>query len=225
MYCRGAAPAGQRGGRGVLPGPGNHSAARVDMTDGGSRGGAGQRGCSRVPKEVQHLHGPACRADLVHRKVPVHRLLREHAGVLEAHRLELQRQFAVMNFPHGRDAPPFLPRAAARRGAAITRMRLPPARIRLRRFPDNLRIRANEENLSPALQPFPAGGINQLVILPLCGSHGLPAFPKTQAAPAIPALSGCPDRASFPRCPVPVRPYLEGKSAAVLRTFSHAVAF
>mgnify|MGYP007061159274 CR=1 FL=1 len=54
------------------------------MADGSTGSGASQRSAAGVAEEVQHLHRAVRGADLLLVPRPVDRLLREHAGVLEA---------------------------------------------------------------------------------------------------------------------------------------------
>ena len=82
------------------------------MADLRSRPGTGQRGGPCIAKEVQDPHLaalPHSGSNLLHGKIPVDRLLREHARMLEPHALEPESQITVPNFPHRGEFPVNLP--------------------------------------------------------------------------------------------------------------------
>ncbi len=118
-----------------------------------------------APAAAQAAHRPAGGPDLLLGKVPVHRLLREEAGVLEVHGLDLERQVPVADLPLLRQFG-LLPAAAAGVGAQIAAVGMPPPGIQPGRAPDGLGVRADQHLAAPALQFFAAAAVQQLVILP-----------------------------------------------------------
>mgnify|MGYP007057920189 CR=1 FL=1 len=65
-----------------------------------------------------------------------------------------------MDFPHvGKRLQP-LPLAAAGMRAVIAGVGLVPQGAAPGRFPENLRIGTDEEDIAPALQPLPIGGVD-----------------------------------------------------------------
>ena len=120
-----------------------------------------------IGKQVQHPYGAARRGHPFPNKVPVGRLLREYAGVLEVHGLDIKGQIVpVLDLPALRQMM-VRPVSAPCRGTDIAGILLFPHRIAMRGAPDNLGVRANQDVFSPALQPLPVRGIQDLIILPL----------------------------------------------------------
>ena len=145
------------------------------MRDRCARAGRGQCRTAGVGKQVQHLDR-AVRllrlrvTDDLREPRPVHRLLREEPGVLEAERLQQERQVqrVVADAPLLRQVEE-LPLAASAVAPVVVRIRLPPPRVRFLRGPDNLRIRAHQDIVAPALQFLPARRIEHGIFLPLIG--------------------------------------------------------
>ena len=163
------------------------------MTDARTRRRTGQRRAARVGKEVQRVDGPPGAADGLHDEIPVCRLLREDARMLEVHRLDVERQLAIFHLPVLRQAQ-ICPLAAAGRRPGVARVILPPERIVLRRVPDHLRIWTHKDIFAPAFELFAAGGIKDLIVLPSISQ------PHT--------VSPVMDSNRYPRSIDPVRSYL-----------------
>ena len=149
------------------------------MADGSTGSGTGQRSAAGVAEEVQHLHRAVRGADLLLVPRPVDRLLREHAGVLEAGGADDEGQL-ILPFSTG-DLPLFgqtaavLPLAAALIGAVVNGVRLGPEGALLGRLPHHLRVRPDKQRLAPAFQSVAVGGIQQLVVFPcICRAHMRP---------------------------------------------------
>ena len=161
----------QAGQLGILPCPCYHALAGIDMADLCARLCAGKRCAAGVGEQVEDADLAACAANLVCHKVPVDRLLREKSGVLKAGRADFKAQVFVGNRPllprHIADFP--LASAACR--AQIPRVGAAPD-LALRGVPDNLWVGSGQNDVSPALQLFPAGGVNYLKLFPvLCSPH------------------------------------------------------
>ena len=111
------------------------------MADGRARVRRRERCAAGVCEQVEHADGTAGMADHLIDEIPVGGLLGEQSGVLEAHRLELERQIAVVDGPLlGQFAD--LPLAAARIRAMVDGVRLVPNPALLVARPDGLRVRA-----------------------------------------------------------------------------------
>ena len=136
------------------------------MADGSAGLGTGHRSAAGIGEQVQHPNGTVSLADLVHDKIPVHRLLREQARMLEVHGLDLEGQILIMHLPAFRQRL-FLPVSAAGLTAEIPGVGPFPLRQTPGRFPDGLWVRTHQILLVPALQLFTAAAVQQLIILPL----------------------------------------------------------
>ena len=166
----------QPGGYRILLRPGDHSLRRVHMGNrsSGCRGSQGRS--ARIGKEVQHPDLPPafrCRTgNLAGKPVPVGRLLREQSGMLERKRLELESQadprhlIPVTDRPLLRQVEKF-PFPAAPGRSVIVSVGMFPSPVPLRRIPDHLGIRPDQQITSPSLQLFPAGRIQKFIILPV----------------------------------------------------------
>ncbi len=137
------------------------------MADLRTRFQAGQRGRTRISKQVQHLNRAAGISDFFCGIVPVDRLLGENPRVLKSHGLDAERKTAVPDFPHGRDGLKHIPVSSSGGGTAVTCAGCMPKRILFRGFPDNLRIGANQDDISPAFQTLPRRRVNQFIIFPV----------------------------------------------------------
>ena len=127
-----------------------------------SRSCGGYSGTAGVSEEVQYLHGSACLMDQTGEPVPVHRLLREQTGMLEAEGLQMEGQRirltggfllkrqGVMDRPLVRQ-PEELPFSAALRTSVVMTVFLLPALMIVGRLPDDLGIRTDENIISPTL--------------------------------------------------------------------------
>ena len=156
----------QLAGGSVLPRPGDHALAGVHMGDGRARGQACQRCAARVAEQVQHADGTASLPYLFLVPCPVHGLLRENAGVLEARGADDQRQIVPVDLPFLRQLFVVIPLPAALGRAVIDSVGLGPQRAGLVVFPDDLRVGTDQQGLAPALQPVVVGSVQQLIILP-----------------------------------------------------------
>ena len=151
------------------------------MADGGTRRRTGQRGTAGVAKQVQHFYRASGSTDLLGVPGPVDGLLREDAGVLEAGGAhdegQLLLSLAAADLPFFGQPAAVLPLAAALVGAVVHGVRLGPQGALPGRFPHHLRVRPDEDGLSPSLQPVAAGSIQQLIIFPgICRAHSVLLF-------------------------------------------------
>ncbi len=172
------------------------------MADPRARLQAGERGGARVAEQVQHADGPAGPPDFFRREVPVHGLLREKAGVLEAHQLQPEAQVPVPDLPRGGHGLSELPVPPARRGAQIARVGAAPQRIAPGRVPDNLRVGADQHDAAPFFQPLARGGVDQSIVFPVCGSQSIRSFRLRPAAGGRRPPRG-PQGPESARCPRP----------------------
>ena len=136
------------------------------MGDGRARGQARQRCAARVAEQVQHADGTASLPYLFLVPCPVHGLLRENAGVLEARGADDQRQIVPVDLPFLRQLFVVIPLPAALGRAVIDSVGLGPQRAGLVVFPDDLRVGTDQQGLAPALQPVVVGSVEQLIIPP-----------------------------------------------------------
>ena len=96
--------------------------------------------------------------------------------MLKAGWADLEFQIPVADGPELRVAAVDLPAAAARRGAVVPGIGFLPLGA-LFRPPNDLRVRPDEDGITPPLQLFSAAGIQDLKILPLvCDTHGFSHF-------------------------------------------------
>ena len=145
------------------------------MADRSARFGTSQSGTTGVRKQIEHLHRPVRSADLPSHKVPVYRLLRKQSRMFKSGRANLKGQPPVSDFPFFLNQGSILPAAAARIGADISGIRLFPGRVRFGSIPDNLRVRSDQQHISPPFQLFPFGSIDDFIVFPLVGnSHNQP---------------------------------------------------
>jgi len=167
---------GQAAERGVLAAPLHHALGGVHMAHLGSRGGGRARGGAGVAEQIQDGNLPASRPgclDLGAEPLPVHRLLGEKAGVLEAGGADLERQLQrlIPDRPVIRQLPPELPASTPRAAPVIESvpvLPLGPGRGALPR-PDDLRVGSDQCVRAPALLFHAIAAIEQLVILPAVG--------------------------------------------------------
>ena len=122
----------------------------------------GYSGTAGVSEEVQYLHGAACLMDQTGEPVPVHSLLREQTGMLEAEGLQMEGQRisltggfllkrqGVMDRPFIRQMEE-LPFSAALGTSVVMTVFLLPALMIVGRLPDDLGIRTDENVISPTL--------------------------------------------------------------------------
>ena len=136
------------------------------MGDGRARCQARQRCAARVAEQVQHADGTASLPYLFLIPCPVHGLLRENAGVLEARGADDQRQIVPVDLPFLRQLFVVIPLPAALGRAVIDSVGLGPQRAGLVVFPDDLRVGTDQQGLAPALQPVVVGSVQQLIIPP-----------------------------------------------------------
>ena len=123
-----------------------------------------------IGKQVQHPHRPTGAGHLFPDEIPVGRLLRENAGMLEIHGFDVKGQVVLIaNLPPlGQGI--FRPVAAAGIGADIAGIVLLPLGSPAGGIPDYLGIRTHQDMTAPAFQPFAAGGIEHLIVLPFIGN-------------------------------------------------------
>ena len=105
-------------------------------------------------------------ADGIRDEIPVHRLLREDAGVLEVHGLDQKGQIPVSQSPVLRQAVG-APMAAARVGAGVASVVMLPAGVVFWGIPNDLGVWSNQDIVPPALQLFALGGVQQFILRPL----------------------------------------------------------
>ena len=149
------------------------------MADGGPGSRTGQRSAAGVAEEVQHPDGAACGADLLCVPRPVDGLFGEDAGMLEAGGADDEGQlilpFAAADLPLFGQTAAVLPLTTALIGAVVDGVCLGPERALLGRLPHHLRVRPDQQRLTPAFQPVAVGGIQQLVVFPcICRAHMRP---------------------------------------------------
>ena len=101
------------------------------MADGGTCRRTGQRGTAGVAEQVQHADGTASLPYLFLVPCPVHGLLRENAGVLEARGADDQRQIVPVDLPFLRQLFVVIPLPAALGRAVIDSVGLGPQRAGL----------------------------------------------------------------------------------------------
>ncbi len=124
-----------------------------------------QRRAAGIGKEIEHRNRPPGRADALRDKVPVGRLLGKDAGVLKAHRFDVEGLFTPRHAPaFGQRAD--APASAARVRTVVYGVGLCPQR-RGAFVPDGLRIRPRKGVISPALQPLSAAAVKQPIIVPV----------------------------------------------------------
>ena len=153
----------------VLARPLHHALGGVHVGDLRARRRTGAGRAAGVAEQVQHADGAVRLADEARHPVPVHRLLREQAGVLEAGGAHVELQLAILHAPALRQLFEELPLAAALGGAVVVGVRLRPELGLLLR-PDRLGIGAAQYDVLPALQLLAVAGIDDLVILPFGGN-------------------------------------------------------
>ena len=133
-------------------------------------GGSRQRGAARIGKQIQYPHGASGRGHLFPDKIPVGSLLREYAGMLEIHGLDVKGQIILIL-----DLPPLRQRmvrpvSAAGIGADIAGVIALPLRSGMGGVPNHLGIGTHQNIFSPPLQALPAGSIQNLIVFPFIGN-------------------------------------------------------
>ena len=130
--------------------------------------GAGAGGAAGVGEQVQDPGGFAAALPPglkpVGHKVPVHRLLREQARVLEARGPDDEGEAPVADGPALRELPLELPVAAAGLGPVVHRVRLMFAH-----GPHGLGVGPQQHEAAPALQLVAVARVQYLEILPTVG--------------------------------------------------------
>ena len=130
---------------GVLPGPGDHTPGRVDMSDGRTGLRCCNCGTAGISEQVEDFNFSAGRHSVSNdltEPVPVDGLLREEAGMLEVKGFEPEGQIFVVDRPLlGKVSE--LPLAAALIAAVIMRVGISPFSA-ARRIPDHLRVRTDQ---------------------------------------------------------------------------------
>ena len=98
------------------------------MGDGRPSFHTAEGGRSRISKQIQHLHRPACRPDFLHGKLPIHSLFRKDARMLESHGFRRKvRPFQVI---FHKEVPfVLLPFSASGIGTAVSGVCIPPTRV------------------------------------------------------------------------------------------------
>ena len=91
--------------------------------------------------------------------------------MLKAGGADFKGQRPIPDFPLFFVQRAVLPAAAARVGANIPGIRLFPVRMRFWRVPDDLRVRPDQQHITPTLQLFSAGRVNDFIVLPLVGQN------------------------------------------------------
>ena len=140
-------------------------------------GGCRQCGAAGIGEQVQYPHRPSGCGNLLTDEIPVRRLLREHAGMLEIHGLDVKGQIIpVFDLPALRQFV-IRPVAAASVGTNVPGIKLPPFGSSPGGVPDHLGVWANQDITAPAFQTLSARRIQNLVVLPLIGNpqHILPS--------------------------------------------------
>ena len=156
----------QPGGDSVLPCPGDHALGGVHVGHGGPGRSGSQCGAPCIGEEVQHLDRASGLPYLFGKPVPVGCLLREEACVHKAEGLQVKGQAFVTDGPLGGEVKE-LPLPASLFAAVVVGVAFSPALQCLWSVPDDLRVRADQEIVAPALQLFSSAAVQHLVILPV----------------------------------------------------------
>ena len=130
-----------------------------------------KRSAAGVREQVEHADRAACVTDHLVDKIPVGSLFGKQTGMLEAHRLELERQITVVDSPLLGQLADF-PLAAARVRAMIDSVRLIPDFAVLVARPDSLRVGALQNLIAPSFNFFTAAAVEHGVVFPMiCDPH------------------------------------------------------
>ena len=141
------------------------------MADGRARVCRRERCTAGVGEQIEYVDRAACVTDHLVDKIPVGSLLGEQTGMLEAHRLELERQIAVVDGPLLGQLADF-PLAAACVRAMVDGVRLVPNLTVLVARPDSLRVGALQNLIAPSFNFFTAAAVEHGVVLPMiCDPH------------------------------------------------------
>ena len=148
----------------------------------GCAGGQSRAGRTpRVGEEVQDLYGASCRSDQVSAPVPVRCLLGKKPGVLEAERFQIECKTFISDLP-GFGQIEEIPAPSALFAPVIMSVRRFPFFPAGRRLPDDLRVWADENIVSPALELFAIPCIKYVIVFPVVGN---PHVFKTSVSPAV----------------------------------------
>ena len=151
--------------------PCDHAFGSVHVSDVRSGSGSRKSGSSGVGKQVQHLDRASGGTDFFRKPVPVCRLFREESRMFKAERLQIKGQIPVMDLPLLRKAEEFPFSAAFFTSVIMCVWMIPPA-VCLFSIPDYLRVRADQDVITPAFQLFPAGTVYDFIIFPtICNPH------------------------------------------------------
>lgn len=141
------------------------------MADAGACSSCRQCCTAGVRKQIEDSHRLIRLANQSVHIIPVCRLLRKQTGVLKVHRLDVKREFAIMNVPLRRQLFD-VPLAAAGGRAMIRRICGSPSRNVFLLRPDCLRVRTNQHLLAPALYFFAIAAVEHFKIFPfICNPH------------------------------------------------------
>ena len=178
---------------GVFAAPFDHALGGIDVADGGAGLGRGDRGGTGVAEKVEDIHVPSGLTgggDPRGKPIPIHRLLREEAGVLERRRVNLERQpkRLVPDPPELGQGAPELPLAAPLFAPVVEPIPTLPAGLGSGRItggradrshcrggasamsrPDDLWIRAHQGVLAPPLLFHAVAAVENLVVAPAIG--------------------------------------------------------
>ncbi|MNW60093.1 hypothetical protein D3C74_380520 [compost metagenome] len=99
--------------------------------------------------------------------------------MLEVSRTQVELQLTVADLPVVRNRFFHFPLSAAGGAAVIVSVHIAPLGCLTCQRPDNLRVRAAQDNIAPAFQLFSASGINNFVVFPIaCYIHHLSILQK-----------------------------------------------
>ena len=134
-----------------------------------------------ISEQIQHFDRPSCISDLLREPGPVSCLFREQTRVFKAKGLQIEcellsRRKFIINAPLLRQIKE-LPLPTTFCASVIMAVHFFPASVLLLGIPDHLRIRTNQQIISPAFQLLSCGTVDNLVIFPLiCNKHNPKPF-------------------------------------------------
>ncbi len=169
---------GEPGRGGIFLCPADHALGGVDMRHMRSGCRGAQRSATRVCEEIEHpdlARGILGKRTLYDRSrpIPVDSLLGEKPCVLEAEGLEMKCEVVVTDIPLLWELEKF-PLPAAVRTSVIVSVWFLPAVILSFGIPDHLGVGPYQYVLSPALELFAGGGIDDFIVLPVvCDPHNI----------------------------------------------------
>ena len=130
--------------------PGNHPLRGIHMCNGRPRFCTGHRSSSRIGEQIQYFDRASGAADQSRCPVPIDCLLRKKSCMFKTKWFQMEGQIPVMDIPLLRQIKE-LPFSASLIASMIVRIFLLPLWGIMRCVPDHLRVRANQDIISPSL--------------------------------------------------------------------------